>query len=180
MQADLLRWWNLALQPGLLFAQDIDGEDKTQVSLILAVLMKRPASMPCATTVKILTNYTRKCRASARSVRVHPRRAMAAPWADWENQPLPVIGMLLILIPVHASIITLAAIYPQVDAGQLPVTVLNPQPGEFIIDTCAAPGSKSTQTGLALGDQGLLLCLDASAPRRRACVKSTFRELPVL
>ena len=36
------------------------------------------------------------------------------------------------------------------------VTVLNPQPGERVLDLCAAPGGKSTQIAAALQGEGLL------------------------
>ena len=68
------------------------------------------------------------------------------------------------------------AIYPQDAASQLPVEVLQPQPGEVVIDCCAAPGSKSTQIGLRLGDDGLLICCDASAPRRKVLAENLARQ----
>lgn len=71
-------------------------------------------------------------------------------------------------------------IYSQDAASQVPVLLLAPQPGEIIIDTCAAPGSKSTQIGLALMrdgvDDGLLVCCDASAPRRNVLAETLARQ----
>ena len=40
----------------------------------------------------------------------------------------------------------------------LPAAVLNAQPGEHVLDLCAAPGGKSTQSGLRMGGQGVLVC----------------------
>jgi 16S rRNA C967 or C1407 C5-methylase (RsmB/RsmF family) len=68
------------------------------------------------------------------------------------------------------------AAYPQDAASQLPVILLDPQPGETVIDACAAPGSKTTQIGLALGDHGLLLALDAAPARRRVLVENLARQ----
>lgn len=49
--------------------------------------------------------------------------------------------------------------YMQESASMLPVSLLNPQPGEAILDLCAAPGSKTTQmaarVGLRTKDKGL-------------------------
>lgn len=38
-----------------------------------------------------------------------------------------------------------------------PVSVLSPQPGERVLDLCAAPGGKSTQIAAALAGEGLLV-----------------------
>lgn len=45
-------------------------------------------------------------------------------------------------------------IYFQGISSQLPVLFLNPQPGERILDMCAAPGSKTTQAGIQMKNQG--------------------------
>ncbi|MEK8088220.1 RsmB/NOP family class I SAM-dependent RNA methyltransferase [Thermithiobacillus plumbiphilus] len=49
-----------------------------------------------------------------------------------------------------------------------PVRVLDPQPGERVLDMCAAPGSKTTQISQAMQDQGVLLANDVSLGRVRA------------
>ena len=36
-------------------------------------------------------------------------------------------------------------------------SLLNPQPGEMILDLCAAPGGKSTQAAARLSGEGLLV-----------------------
>jgi len=48
------------------------------------------------------------------------------------------------------------AFYAQEPSAASPVTVLNPQPGEKILDLCAAPGGKSTQIAALLEGRGLL------------------------
>lgn len=45
-------------------------------------------------------------------------------------------------------------IYFQGISSQLPVLFLNPQPGERVLDMCAAPGSKTTQAGIQMKNQG--------------------------
>ena len=48
------------------------------------------------------------------------------------------------------------AFYSQEPSASSAVTLLDPQPGEKILDLCAAPGGKSTQIAALTGDRGLL------------------------
>ncbi len=48
------------------------------------------------------------------------------------------------------------AFYSQEPSAMSAVTILDPQPGEKILDMCSAPGGKSTQIAAALNGQGLL------------------------
>ncbi len=48
------------------------------------------------------------------------------------------------------------AFYSQEPSASSAVTLLDPQPGEKILDLCAAPGGKSTQIAALTGDHGLL------------------------
>lgn len=48
------------------------------------------------------------------------------------------------------------AFYSQEPSASSAVTLLDPQPGEKILDLCAAPGGKSTQIAALTGDCGLL------------------------
>ncbi|XP_016959276.1 tRNA (cytosine(72)-C(5))-methyltransferase NSUN6 [Drosophila biarmipes] len=48
------------------------------------------------------------------------------------------------------------------------VRVLDPQPGERILDMCAAPGNKTSHIAELMGDQGSVLALDNSASRVRS------------
>ncbi|MBR6165595.1 MAG: RsmF rRNA methyltransferase first C-terminal domain-containing protein [Clostridia bacterium] len=50
------------------------------------------------------------------------------------------------------------AFYLQEPAAMLPAEVLNAKPGETVLDLCAAPGGKSTQIGLAMRGDGILVC----------------------
>ena len=54
--------------------------------------------------------------------------------------------------PLHHA----GAYYMQEPSAMSAVTVLAPQPGERVLDLCAAPGGKSTQIAAALGGSGLL------------------------
>ena len=51
----------------------------------------------------------------------------------------------------------------QGEASQLVVQLLAPRPGERILDTCAAPGGKSTYVAELQRDQGAIVAVDLSA-----------------
>src|SRR5262249_18622068 len=48
----------------------------------------------------------------------------------------------------------------QDEASQLVVALLDPQPGERVLDTCAAPGGKATAIAERVGMNGSVLALD--------------------
>lgn len=52
-------------------------------------------------------------------------------------------------------------------SAQLIAPLLDPQPGERVLDACAAPGGKSTHLAELMGDQGEVWALDRSGPRLR-------------
>jgi NOL1/NOP2/sun family putative RNA methylase len=52
--------------------------------------------------------------------------------------------------------------------SMLPVKLLNPQPGERILDLCAAPGSKTVQLALAMNNQGTIVANDKNYFRMKA------------
>ena len=55
-------------------------------------------------------------------------------------------------LPMHHA----GAFYAQEPSAASAVTVLDPQPGEKVLDLCAAPGGKSTQIAAMLKGRGLL------------------------
>lgn len=59
------------------------------------------------------------------------------------------------------------AFYLQEPSAMLPAAVLNAQPGEWVLDLCAAPGGKATQIGLALNGEGLLVANEPVEKRAR-------------
>ena len=48
--------------------------------------------------------------------------------------------------------------YLQEPSAMIPAAVLNAKPGERILDLCAAPGGKSTQSALRMAGQGTIVC----------------------
>ncbi len=65
--------------------------------------------------------------------------------------------------PLHHA----GAYYMQEPSASSAVTVLAPQPGERILDLCAAPGGKSTQIAAAIGNSGLLWSNEYVSSRAR-------------
>ena len=63
-------------------------------------------------------------------------------------------------------------------ASLLPVQYLDPQPGEKILDLCAAPGGKSLLIVDAMKSKGVLHCNDASKIRLQK-MKGLFRDYNV-
>ena len=55
--------------------------------------------------------------------------------------------------------------YIQNYASMLPAIVLNPNPGDTVIDMCAAPGSKATQLAQIMGNEGILHLIDRNQNR---------------
>jgi 16S rRNA (cytosine967-C5)-methyltransferase len=57
---------------------------------------------------------------------------------------------------------------PQSRASMLPVRALDPQPGERVLDMCAAPGAKTTQLAALMRGQGTIVAVERHAGRARA------------
>jgi 16S rRNA (cytosine967-C5)-methyltransferase len=66
----------------------------------------------------------------------------------------------------------------QDEASQLVVHLLDPQPGERILDTCSAPGTKSAAIAERLNGEGHVLALDRHA-RRLQLVGRSIRRLEI-
>ncbi|GAA0304765.1 RsmB/NOP family class I SAM-dependent RNA methyltransferase [Halarchaeum salinum] len=59
-------------------------------------------------------------------------------------------------------------IHGQEEVSAIPAAVLDPEPGDAVWDTCAAPGSKTTQLADLLDDEGLLVANDDNLGRLSA------------
>ena len=64
----------------------------------------------------------------------------------------------------------------QDEASQLVLDLLDPQPGEQVLDTCAAPGGKATGIAERTGGEGQVVALDAHS-RRLDLVRRQVRRL---
>lgn len=69
--------------------------------------------------------------------------------------------------------------YVQDAASMIPPLVLEPQPGEMVLDLAAAPGSKATQIAQMMGNRGVLVANDNSIKRIKA-LSSNIDRLGVL
>ncbi len=56
-------------------------------------------------------------------------------------------------------------IYVQEAASMIPPLVLDPQPGDVVLDMCAAPGSKTTQMASMMNNDGLIVANDYKGQR---------------
>jgi 16S rRNA (cytosine967-C5)-methyltransferase len=60
-------------------------------------------------------------------------------------------------------------------SAQLVGQLLNPQPGETVIDLCAAPGGKATHLAELMGDQGTVWACDRTASRLKKVTANAKR-----
>jgi len=68
--------------------------------------------------------------------------------------------------------------YIQEASAMAPVTLLDPQPGEWVCDLCSAPGGKTTQIAGRMQGEGLLLCNEWS-PKRAKILSRNIERLGV-
>jgi 16S rRNA (cytosine967-C5)-methyltransferase len=64
---------------------------------------------------------------------------------------------------------------PQARASMLVARVVDPQPGERVLDLCAAPGAKTTHLAALMRDTGTVVALDRDERRLRALVANCER-----
>jgi len=73
----------------------------------------------------------------------------------------------------------LGLFYSQEATQALPVLALAPQPGERVLDMCAAPGGKTTQIAAEMENSGLLVANEPNGRRQQALL-SNLNRLSVL
>ncbi len=69
----------------------------------------------------------------------------------------------------------LGLFYVQEATQALPVIALSPQPGETVLDMCAAPGGKTTQIAAAMDNRGLLMANEPNGRRQQALLSNINR-----
>ncbi len=67
------------------------------------------------------------------------------------------------------------AYYLQEPSAMLPAAVLNARPGEHILDLCAAPGGKTTQSALRMNGQGTIICNEPIRDRAKILSRNVER-----
>ena len=65
--------------------------------------------------------------------------------------------------------------YLQEASAMAPVALLDPQPGEWVCDMCAAPGGKTTQIAGRLAGEGFLVCNEINPKRARILSRNIER-----
>jgi 16S rRNA (cytosine967-C5)-methyltransferase len=60
-------------------------------------------------------------------------------------------------------------------SAQLVTQLLDPQPGEVVIDACAAPGGKTTHIAESMGDTGRIIAVDKTASRLKKLQQNLTR-----
>ncbi len=68
--------------------------------------------------------------------------------------------------------------YVEDEAAQLIPPILDPQPGELILDACAAPGGKTTHLAVLMNDQGRIVAMDHQ-PTRLTLLRDNCRRLGI-
>lgn len=68
--------------------------------------------------------------------------------------------------------------YLQEPSAMAPARLLDAQPGERVLDLCAAPGGKSTQLAAAMNGRGLLVCNEIH-PKRARILSSNIERMGV-
>jgi NOL1/NOP2/sun family putative RNA methylase len=65
--------------------------------------------------------------------------------------------------------------YVQEESASLPVEVLDPQPGEKVLDMCAAPGGKTTQMAANMKNKGQVVANDSFSQRMKSLHANVYR-----
>lgn len=76
--------------------------------------------------------------------------------------------------PLHEA----GAWYLQEPSAMIPAALLAVQPGETVLDLCAAPGGKSTQLAAAMAGQGTLVCNEI-VPRRAQILSRNIERMGI-
>lgn len=63
------------------------------------------------------------------------------------------------------DIVSQGLVYMQSLSSMLPALLLDPKPKDYVLDLCAAPGSKTTQMAALMGNQGSIVAVESVRPR---------------
>jgi 16S rRNA (cytosine967-C5)-methyltransferase len=102
----------------------------------------------------------------------HPKRT-ASEWPLSAAEMIVVEGQTGNLVP---ELIAAGELTPQSRGSAAVVEVLDPQPGEHILDLCAGPGIKTGQIAARMGDRGEVISVE-SDPERAAEVAAQATRL---
>ncbi len=77
---------------------------------------------------------------------------------------------------VQAGLLDSGRLSVQDVAAALAVRLLDPQPGETVIDACAAPGGKSTYAAALMNNRGQVIAVDRNKARLRLVRRASGRQ----
>ena len=117
-------------------------------------------------------------RPRAVALRFNPLKG-EAPAMDFARQPVPWEPMGYYydpearpgLHPYHEA----GVYYLQEASAMAPVALLDPKPGEWVCDLCAAPGGKTTQIAGRMAGEGFLLCNEINPKRAKILSRNIER-----
>ena len=120
-------------------------------------------------------------RPRAVALRYNPLKG-EAPAMDFAGEPVPWEPMGFYydpearpgLHPYHEA----GVYYLQEASAMAPVALLDPRPGEKVLDLCAAPGGKTTQIAGRMQGEGFLLCNEIN-PKRAKILSRNIERLGV-
>lgn len=133
-------------------------------------------------TTDLLTQGTHQ------SLRINPLRGAAATLEElrtlgWHGEPVSwaenCFTIDSVIEPIRDSqAVTEGRVFIQNAASWLPVLALAPQPGDDILDVCAAPGGKTSHIAAVTNNQATITANDNSRPRL-AKMRANFERLGV-
>ncbi|OGG01801.1 hypothetical protein A2Z33_00835 [Candidatus Gottesmanbacteria bacterium RBG_16_52_11] len=129
-------------------------DQKVRLSLLESYTKQRPITLR-ANTLKLTGNHLDD---------IFTRKGISFRRPGWYRDAFILEGMTvrkLTELPEHHE----GKLYIQRLSSMLPPLVLDPQPGEKILDIAAAPGSKTTQMAALMGNTGSIIANDTSRIR---------------
>jgi 16S rRNA (cytosine967-C5)-methyltransferase len=88
-----------------------------------------------------------------------------APQAPWPLAPPEAIAVAGRTGSTVSELVASGELMPQSRGSAAVVEVLDPQPGEHVLDLCAGPGIKTGQIAARLGDRGEVISVESDAAR---------------
>ena len=122
----------------------------------------------------------RERRARQHAARGRRRRAVAS-WREPAStrRATPTCAEALVLeqpYDLHGSqLFARGALMPQSRASMMVAHAVDPQPGERVLDLCAAPGAKTTHLAALMGDEGQVMAVELDARRARDVARNAER-----
>lgn len=109
-------------------------------------------------------------------IEIAPWKLERVPWTEngfyYEDREEKGSGNFFSELPSKHPYYYAGLYYLQEPSAMAPAQLLPIEPGDRVLDICAAPGGKSTELGARLKGKGVLVCNDISASRIKALLKN--------